>query len=316
MLLQSTTRQGAAAVLIVLASGTVAHGQVSTYTVGGNGYTSLDRGVTQMPFDITQTNLPGGGEMVAGGGRQEIRVSGSSAVIPLLAGGSGGAIAKPGSLGASAHGLASVAGETSPGMLGAHVLGNFSASSTEYIPITGTMPMGSVVNFTSSYHVNGVTSSEQPSTGPYQYSGFNYPTGTFFFMFTAYTVNGTTQTYNGDAVGSGTYSFPNGLFTAIPTALNFGQTFDMTGKVGDYLVLVTTLGLGVQDRAYDGFGGFQESHLDFSNTVNLFADAVTPGLSFVANGHNYASSPVPVPPSALLLLSAGASLIFWRGRRT
>ena len=278
---------------------------VSTYSVSGTGYTSLDRGVTQLPFEITETALPNDGKRIEGGSQQEIRDPGSSAVVVVSGAGGGMAIAKPGSLGARADGIASFAG--SAGDLGGRVSGSFGASNVEYLPITGAgLSAGSLVDFTTSFHIDGSTSSERPPpfNGPYktnQNSG--YDTGTFYFMFTAYTIDGTTLGYNGDAVGSGTYSFPNFLFTSIPTNLDFGQVFDMTGKVGDYLVLVTSLGLGVDDRAYDGTH-FQESHLDFSHTVDVYADAVTPGLNFVANGHHYATAPVPLPAAIWLFAPA------------
>ncbi len=287
---------------------------VSTYTVTGAGYTSLNKGVTQLPFDITETLLPNGGKLIAGGSQQDIRNPGSTAIVVVSAAGSGTATAKPGSIGARVDGIASFAG--TEGDLGGRVSGRFDASNTEYIPIIGNgLAAGSVVDFISSYHIDGATSSERPApfNGPYmtnQNSGYN--TGTFFFVFTAYTVDGTTLAYNGDAVGSGTYSFPNFLFTSIPTALNFGQAFNMKGKVGDFLVLVTSLGVGVDDRAFDG-GHFQESHLDFSHTVNMYADAVTPGLAFSANGHRYSSvAAVPLPAAIWLLAPAVGALGFVR----
>lgn len=295
---------------------TVAGQPVSTYTVSGGGYTSLDRGVTQLPFAMTETHLPHGGRMVEGGSQQEIRDPGSSTVIVASGAGSGMAIARPGSLGARVDGVASFAG--AEGTLGGRVTGRFSASSTEYIPIaSGSLAPGTVVDFTSSYHIDGFSSSERPPpfNGPYKTRQFGgYDTGTFFFSFTAYTIDAGTLAYNGDAVGSGTYSFPT-FIASVPTNPSFGQIFEMTGKVGDFLVLVTNLSLGVDDRAYDGVH-FQASHLDFSHTVNVYADAVTPGVSFVASGHDYATTVVPLPAALWLLVSAIGGLGLMRRHAT
>lgn len=280
---------------------------VSIFTVFGDGFTSLDKGVTQLPFDLTPTNLPNGGQMIAGGSQQEVRNPNGSEIITVSAAGGGVAIARPGSMGVKIDGVASFSGEF--GDLGGHVKGTFSSFSRQFLPITSsTLATGTEVNFTTSFHIDGVTSSERtgPDNGPYTTNvNVGYDTGTYFFKFDAYVVDPTATIVTGSIVSSGTYSFPNALFTSIPTKIDFGQVFNMSGKVGDLIWIDTSLELRVDDRAFGEFN-VQASHLDFSNTVNMFADPVTPGLDdFVANGHNYSSvSAVPLPPALWLLAPA------------
>jgi hypothetical protein len=297
---QLDLQRGAAAMLLALMSGAATSAPVSIYTVEGSGFTSLNRGITRAPLELITTNLPGGGKSVAGGDAQEMRVPGSSMIVIARSAAAGEAFSKPGSLGAFVRGAALGPGDAAPGTLGGRAVATFRAQSTEYIPITSsTLPVGALVDFTTSFHVDGETSSELPGSGPYRILGRD--TGFFSFIFTAFTVNGMTEIYNNDALSSGTILLPNAALTQLSPTIDFGQTFNMTGKVGDFLVLTTQLGVGISNT------GNEASILDFSNTVKLFADAVTPGISFVANGHNYAST-VPIPASLMLFLSAGASL--------
>lgn len=303
-------RFGLVAGLAVVSAGAMAATAVPApvFSVTGKGFTSLDQGVTRTPFATNTSTLPNGGTSLSIGGQQEIRDPASSAIVVVSAAGNGAATARPGAVGARLFGKASFADDE--GGLGGLVEADIGASTTQYIPIGGAgLADGTLVDFTASYHIDGFSSSERPPpfNGPYSQTP-GHTTGTFFFTFTAYTVNGTSLAYNDDAVGSGTRAFPNGFFTSVPTTLDFGQIFEMSGRVGDFLVLETQLRLTVNDRAFAGVN-LQESTLDFSNTVNLFADAVTPGLRFVANGHDYSSvAPVPVPAAGWLLASALAGL--------
>lgn len=305
-------RLGAIVILFAHAS---AFAQVSSYSATATGWTSLfgapaiNDPSAQDPFAFTQVDLPGGGKQITG--------SGFSAAAPIgqpftdYAAGDGIAFAKPGSLGARVDGL-SFAEVYSP-----LVRASFGAVMTEYIPITNAgLPNGSPVSFNASYHLDGFTSSDRFGSGPYrngpEFSPSTYNTGSFYFQFLAYTIDGASLAYQNDAVGSGTYSFPNSLFQSIPTALDFGASFPMNGKVGDYLVLYTVLGLAVDDRGDPSSRLIRQSHLDFSNTIDTFADPVTPGTTFIANDHNY-SSTVPAPGAVVVM--ACSAFGFVRRRR-
>lgn len=300
---KSNWRHGAAALALALIGSAALAAPVSTFRVEGTGSTSLDRGTTRTPITTDTTNLPGGGKLIQGGGAQEIRAPGSTQIILASSSARGSARAQPGSLGAFATGSASGPSSASPGTLGGATLATFRALSTQYIPITSsTLPVGSLVDFTTSFLLDGITSSEQPGIGPYVRPGFfDGKTGGFTFIFNAFTVNGVTELYNNDVVSSGTISLPT--FSSLSPTIEFGRSFNMKGKVGDFLVLDAQLTVFTDNRAGES------STVDFSNTLKMFADAVTPGLSFIANGHNYSSTVVPVPPGLVLLLSAGASLL-------
>jgi len=290
---------------------------VSIFTVFGEGFTSLDKGVSQLDFDLTPTNLPNGGQLIQGGSEQVIRNPDSSEQILVSAAGGGMAMARPGSMGVKIDGAASFAGDF--GDVGGHAKGRFNAFSWQFLPITSsTLAIGTEVDFTVGFHLDGVTSSERagPNNGPYTTRAFGgYDTGTFGFSFDAFVYDSTATTFQGSSASNGTFAFPNSLFTSIPTKFDSGRTFSLTGKVGDVIWLVISMDVQVDDRAFGEYK-VQTSHLDFSNTLNIFADPITPGLDqFVANGHNYSSvSAVPLPPAFCLLASAIGGIGLMRRR--
>jgi hypothetical protein len=307
----------AAAVVVFPSSDSYA--QSSTYQATVTGWLSQDQGDTQIPIATSQTSLPNGGQTITGGGETTV-------FLPPGPGGGPGPIeaqdtyvsavasARPGQFRAQLDGFATDYFNLIGVEYGARAVANVGAVGTEYIPIAHpTLPAGSSVSFTVSARLNGITSSDMLNSGPYyfgpQFASYRYPTGTFHFFFQANTADGSTLAHNNDAVSSGTYAFPNSLFQSVPTSINPGNffTYNMTGRVGDLLVLYTTLGLGLDNRAYRNevasFGTHQESHLDFAHTANLYVDAITPGLRFVANGHNYATG-IPEPAGKVLLCIA------------
>lgn len=298
---------------------------ISIFSVAGSGFVSLDKGVTRQAIDITESGLPGGGSIVGGSGVLEIRVGPGTDSIIAAATSSGVAFAEPGRLGAASHGVAQT-GAGGLGDLGGWAFADFSATSLEYILIPGTP--GSEVTFTPSWQLFGTTSSEVPGLGPYTTRAFGgYDTGLFGFSFEFWTVDGATEAFNGN-YNIYFMNFPNAAFSSIsPHYDGVGQSYTVTARAGDFLAIRTGIGTRADDRAFDGYV-FQESHVAFDSTVHLYVDSVTPGLTFVGNGHDYSSptatdpdptdpiDPAVVPePASILLVASGLAATFVRLRR-
>jgi hypothetical protein len=288
----------------------------SQFSVSGAGWVS-EQGDIAIPsqgssarktIPYTTTSLPNGGKSIAASGNIGVIAPQATHYASI----EGFAISQPGQLGARISGLAMLSASTTSN--GPIANGWISASSHEVIPITHpTLPAGSLVEFTVSYSLSGSSSSEIPNLGPYQYPGATsnpYSTGDLSFSYYAHTsVPGSSVVLPGNV--SAYYYAPDATasITSVPTSLNRSNTFHMTGKVGDILRIMTSINLEVEDRAYKSYGIFQSSNLDFSHTVNLNVDAITPGLSFIVNGYNYASVP---EPASIGLFGIGTLLLLRR----
>jgi hypothetical protein len=244
----------------------------------------MDFGQNRTPFDITTVTNSDGSQSTSGMGYLQWATLTVPPDISAYAGGSGSAYAGQGILRAQVNGLALIKGVVGYEPM---VMANFGGSFTDNVQLTSTtLPQGAPASYRVTLDVHATQS------GAYYYSGFGYPTGTFYLQL---------------AVGTGVgimYSFPVPGFSDLPD-LNFTQTWDIPGLVGDRLAVSSALGLGVQDRANMGYGYQQETHLDASNTVKLFVDPLTPGLGLISeSGHDYSS--VPEPITALLFVLAAA----------
>ena len=258
----------------------------------GSGYVSLDAGATQYPLQVTETDDSDGSKFVYGTNSFYYSTLTVPKMIGALAGANGYAYAAPGVLHAQVHGLAFINGlpEFDP-----RLQAGFSGSFTDELHLASdTLAPGAPV----SYH--GAIEISVGQLGAYYYSGFGYPTGTFFLQ---YSVKG----------GGAYYSFPVPGFSDLPD-LHFEIPFDGSGSVGDALPISCSLGLGVQNRANNGFGDQQETVLSGPDAVHFFVDPVTPGLVITSDsGHDYARS-APEPAGAWTAAATVAALLARRRR--
>ena len=287
---------------------------VTTYSVSGygwvgeNGDQAVTTGVGQNSILFSQSTLANGGKTLSGSTSIGVIIPGAT----HFASAEGYAIAEPGRLGAKVSGLATLSVSTLDDGPVAYV--RSSATAFEIIPITHpTLPQGTLVDFVVRYGASGTTASEIPGTGPYYsptYIGLPFYTGLISVSMSAFTRDKVTNGSTSPTV-SRSYSAPT-TGTPLPLLMEFSDGIPMQGKVGDLLVINSSLGVQVQDRAYKGHGTYQSSELDFSHSVNVSVEAITPGLVFQANGHNYASVP---EPATLMLGCAGAALLLVRRGR-
>jgi hypothetical protein len=271
----------------------------ATVDVSGSGDTSLDAGATTVPFDFTYADNTAvdGSKAVTGQGFLKEATLTVPEVISAYAGGGGSAYAAPGVLRASAGGHAFIVGIVP---YDPRVTTSFGASFTDQIQLGGAgLAPGTPVT----YHGTITISTEQH--GAYYYSGFGYPTGTFFLQYAV-----------GANVGA-FYSFPVAGFSNLPD-LHFEIPFDVSGSVGDVVPISCSLALGTQDRANSGFGYDQSTAFDGNPGVHFRLQPVTPGLVLTSDsGHDYT---VPEPTGGCFVaasaLLAVASRRRWTSRRS
>lgn len=264
-------------------------------TADGSGYVSLDAGTTQYPLEVTHTDDTAVDEskFAAGSGSFYEHTLTVPEQIGALAGANGYAYAAPGVLHAQIHGLAFIDGlpEFDP-----MVQAGFGSPFTDTLHLTSsTLAPGTPV----SYH--GSVEIDVGQYGAYYYSGNGYSTGTF------------TLQYSVSGAGS-FYDFPEPGFSDLPD-LHFEIPFDGSGSVGDAVPISCSLGLGVENRANNGYGDEQETVLSGPDGVQLFVDAVTTGLTITSDsGHDYARA-APEPTFASAGAVAALALLARRRRR-
>ncbi len=268
----------------------------ASVSVDGSGTSSVDGGVSTLPFDVTYVDDTAidGSKSVTGNGYLQEATLGDPVIISAFAGGGGSAFAAPGRLRAVAQGHAYILGIVS---YAPRVTASFGASFSDAIHLNSVgLATGTPVNYQGRIEI----SAEQ--YGAYYYSGFGYPTGTFYLQY---------------EIGSGfgaMYSFPVSGFSNLPD-LHFEIPFELSGLVGDVVPITCTLAVGTQDRANAGYGYDQDTALDASQGVTVYIVPVTPGLTISSDsGHDYA---VPEPDGGTWVAAAalGALLLSRKARR-
>jgi hypothetical protein len=278
----------------------------ATVQVSASGFTSLDDGLSRTPIDVQHTILANGAERVTGSGT----IGGNTGDPPLFrysAAVTGLAEAGPGRLKARVVGEAVAASfiPNVPALTGGtpRAVGGFSASYHEFVELSHpTLPVGSPVEFQVSLVVDVATNNPAyfPQHAPFARE--RYATGSIGLSYLV-----------GTQIGTNLF-LPNSLFQTVPE-LHFTQEFSGSGHVGDLLPVYTSLSVGSDNRAgpyeIDGFmsnyGREQHTVIDASNTVRLFLDPLTPGLTFESeSGHDYRSTAVPEPASVVLLIASVA----------
>jgi hypothetical protein len=260
----------------------------------GTGSTSIDGGTTTVPFTLTVTDNTAidGSKSISGYGFYEEATMTNPIDIAAFAGGNGSGYAAPGVLEATVHGLAFLRTAES---FAPRLTASFGGSFTDTIHLEGS---GLAPATPVSYHGHIHVSAGQ--FGAYYYSGFGYPTGTFYLQY-------------GIGSASQFYSFPTPGFSDLPD-LHFDIDFDLSGSVGDTVPISCSLGLGVQNRAGSGYGDQQETTLNASEGVHFYLEPTTPGLVITSDsGHDYTAVPEPAGAAAV---AGGALLALARGRRT
>jgi hypothetical protein len=281
-------------------------------TVAGSGTTSMDNNVNRLPFEMASVTGPGGSKSISGTGHQQFTNTAFGVISE--AGGSGSAFADAGLLRAKVDGVALI-GPGAPNVPTVthgtpRVNASFGASFSDTVEIkSATLPIGAPATFRATVHLD-VETNRPGHIGP-AFAGFD--SGTFFFNY-----------FVGSTVG-GTYSFPNGLFTSVPT-FGFDLPVDVAGKVGDMVSVGAALGVTADNRAgfftdtsggVANWGGLSETHIDASHTARIFLDPITPGIALRAqSGHDYSISAVPEPASWLMLLAGMATVGAALRRRT
>jgi len=278
----------AGSVLLVPAS------EAASVTADGGGFSSEDGNVTKHPFNVTHVDdtATDGSKSVTGDGFSERATLTDPPIVSMRASGAGSASAAPGRLRAVAVSHAFVRGIVP--LYSPRASANFGASFSDAIHLNSVgLAAGTPVTYRGRIEI----SAEQ--SGAYYYSGFGYPTGTFYF---SYAIGGYGTTYH----------FPVSGFSDLPD-LHFQIPFEFTGEVGDVVTVTGTLGVGTESRANDGYGDDQQTTLDASNGVTFYIEPATPGVTISSDsGHDYS---VPEPGPGLLGTMGMLSVLGLAARR-
>ncbi|HTI52100.1 MAG TPA: PEP-CTERM sorting domain-containing protein [Planctomycetaceae bacterium] len=271
------------------------------YEVFGSGYSSMDYGITQTPFDITTVTNSDGSKSITGSGFNQQATIGSPVIISAFSGGSVDAYAGAGILRARIDTSALIAGVVS---WQPQVSASVGAKITDTLLVeSNTLVVGTPVAFTYTMHIDGQTNA------PTYYTGFGYPQGTVYASFAGDGLNPTLLTWPP----------PFAPTTGVPAAINLDIPFTISTTVGSTLNFQFGLSLSSFNRANFGYGDTQRTLMDFSHTMQLFADPTTNNFWLSSqSGHNYATgapidpSPVPEPSTWILAFSFGLTALVSR----
>jgi len=276
-----------------------------TTTVSASGFSSTDGNVNKSPFDVTETDNPNGSKSLVSSGFNQRQTLTSPAVINAFAGGDATAFASGGTLKAK---LTTSAYQVDTNLFTPRVTANVGASFVDTVTLTApsgsSLKTGDPVSYKVRWVLDGVTNS------PYYYSGFHYRLGILAASFSV---------YNGSELKAGTgFNLPPYEGYTINSVFAIDVPYTVSGLVGDSLTVSASLGLGADNRSgsiLDGSStsyGDQSTLLDFSNTMHVYLDPLTNGLSLsAASLHNYASP----EPASLAILSLGMITLLNRRQR-
>lgn len=256
----------------------------ASFQVMSTGWTSFDGGVTQVPFDVVNAPPgPNGERSVTGSGTES---AATASEITHYAAGSLFASAGPGVLKVKVDTLAYIDALPfyEPRVLaqaGAQLLEGLLVSSATLAP--GTM---------ADYQIT--LSVEIDHNSPIYYKPEGFPHGTFDLQLYFGSSGGTSLHLPVD-FGGPSASWPIG------TTVSFTQVLAGQAPVGSTIPINLSIGATAQEWVKQGDGYYHETHIDASNTIHVFADALTPGVSLVAeSGHDYSTNAVPEPASIAL----------------
>jgi hypothetical protein len=273
----------------------------ATLEVTATGWTSLDGGTTQVPFDLVELTNPDGTRSVSGDG-----VSSAATVeeITHYAAGSLFASAAPGVLEVKVDALAFI--DALP-FYHPRVIASAGARLTDNLVVTSpTLPNGTPIDYTVTLRVwigHDVPVWYKPSGGP--------APGTFTLNL-YYGTSGGTNLFLPVDFGGPSVSWP------VDNPISYTQPYPGTAAVGDNIGLYLNVAAGAQQWVTVGDSIYHQTHIDASNTIEVFVDSDTPGVELVAeSGHDYSIS-APESPASLsgwATLAALAAVPVLRARR-
>jgi hypothetical protein len=264
----------------------------ATLQVTANGWTSLDGGTTQEPFDLMEVTNPDGTREVSGGG--EISAA-TVEEITHYAAGSLFAYAGPGVLKVRVDALAFI--DALP-FYHPRVIASAGAQMSDSLQVTSaTLPNGTPIEYTVTLRV--VIGHDVPVW----YKPNGKPAHGTFNMSLYYGTSGGTNLFLPVDFGGPSVSWP------VDNPISFEQPYGGTAAVGDTIPLYLNIGAGAQEWVTVGDSIYHQTHIDASDTIEVFVDSNTPGVELVAeSGHDY-SITAPEPQASLAGWAALAVLV-------
>lgn len=272
--------------------------EAATFQVTATGWTSLDGGTTQVPFDLVEVTNPNGSRSVSGDG---VSSAGTISEITHYGAGSLSAFAGPGTLKVKVDAVGFI--DALP-FYEPRVTAIAGAQMTDGVLVTSsTLPAGAIADYTVTLSV------DISHNSPIYYKPEGFPHGTFDLSL-YYGTSGGTNLHLPVDFGGPSASWPVG------SVVSFTQTFTGQAPVGSSVPLYLSIGAAAREWVRTGDAHIYQTHIDASNTIRLFVDANTPGVELVSeSGHDYSTNAVP-EPSVVGLAAAGLiALCARRSRR-